>query len=647
MSLRPRQIAGILLLTAAAVLAAAAAAAEGHLTTADLRDFLPRGLVLAEAFAALGISCWLVFRRRSGFDRRILIAGALITGIALALRLLVPTWAFFHENRHGYRYFIEIVTGQPGYLPPSTYYVLMHALTRCFAPDERTLFFVNALFSAAAVPLVGVVARQVSGRALAGWAAMGLWALSPHALRLATTETYFNVGVFFLLAGSAATIHALRRLEGERLPVPELLLAVTLSALAAQTRALTLLWPASIMLLAYGAGAISTRRQWRAAGAGALALSALMVPKLLSLLEGGAGQGRLFDPKMVVTALPSLTLFDQTVISPLLPPLALAGMVLLLRRGGRLGLPATFVLTGLFAFPATAFLRTLMENLFLEGSSSLLDLHRAQVAGGIYLGMGTLLTLLFVWFTGRTPRGAPTGRGVSLRGLSVIAAVLLPLVVSMTIENRLVSSLRFDLAPHALVTILGGVGIAGLTALLPEGRWAWVRRALPVVLVLTALGPVGLARRPFADPVEHRFLREVVIPTLDEVRSPLYLVVPMENDGSGRIKLEWWQTRLDDPRVVEDLREVPPEARREAWAFIGYTCYWDHAEPPAPHPMARHVEGHPRIHPRCAAALSGTAWRAVATLTLPRWVSDENVRPFPDHVEQVTLGLYRATPTAP
>lgn len=650
MSSRPRQLAGIVLIALAAAVAALAVLRQSAITLEEGQRLLPRLLVLAEVGVALILATWIAARRWREIDQRVLVVGLVITGAALVLRLTVPPWAFFHENRHGYRYFIGIIAGDAGFLPPSTYYVLMHALTRIFGGTEDTLFLLNVLFSTASVPLVGLVARQVSDRRLAGWAAMGLWALTPHAIRMGPTETYYDVGVFFLLAAVAATIHALRRMEGPRIPVGELILATCLTALAAQTRALTLLWPASVLLLAYGAGAISSRRQWLGAAAVAAAAGALMAPKVLAHLGGGdASHGRFFDPTMLYSGLHGVPLFDRFVISAFLPPLALAGIVTVLRGRRRLGVPATLALAALFVIPTSAWLQVNMDRTRFLDYDGVLDFRRSPVLMLLYLGASAALTAGFVWLAARTPRGAPTRRGVSLAGSATVLGALLPLAVSTCIENRLVSSLRFDLAPHALVTVLGGIGIAALVHLLPLGRrQQLLRPILAGLLALTAITSMNLAWRPFADPVEHAFLREAVIPALRAAPSPVSIVVPIEMDGSGKIHAEWWEAMLEDPVVVEEVRELPAGTRSGAWAFIGYTCYWAHDDQVGAHEIAAHVEGRPRLHPRCGASLAGAEWDAVETLEIPWHVGYENVRPFPAEVERVVIGLYRARePAAP
>ncbi len=645
MSSRPRQIAGILLIALAAAVAALAVLRQVPLPVEDAQRLLPRLLVLGEAGLALVLACWVGIRRRADITTRVLVQGALIVGAALALRLFLPPWAFFHENRHGYRYFAGIVAGDSGYLPPSTYYVLMHALTRVFGGTEAVLFMVNVLFSTASVPLVGLVARQVSGQPLAGWAAMGLWALTPHAIRMAPTETYYDVSVFFLFAATAATIHGLRRMDDPGLPLAELILAAVLTALAAQTRALTLLWPASVLLLAYGAGVIASRRQWIAAtGIGAVT-ALLMAPKvLIHLGRGEPSQGHLFDPTMLYTGLLDIPLFDRSVVSILLPPLALAGIVALLRGRRRLGVPATLGLAALFVVPTTTWLQVNLDPARFLNDAGVFDFQRSAELKAILLGAGVALTVGFVWALGRPPRGAGTRRGVSLAGAAAVLGALLPLAVSTCIQNRLVSSLRFDLAPHALVTVLGGVGIAALVRTVPLDRWPGSRPVLAAVLALSALTSMSLAWRPFADPVEHEFLREAVIPALRAAPSPVSIVVPIEMEGSGTIHAAWWSAMLDAPLVVEDLQALPPEARAGAWAFIGYTCYWAHDD--MAHEITPHIEGHPRLHARCAAALRGVEWAAVETLEIPWDVGYENVRPFPNDVENVVIGLYRAREAA-
>ena len=85
-----------------------------------------RTLVLLEALAALALFARVAWQRRRDMRVRTLLLGCAVTAIALGLRLTLSQWGWFHENRHGYRYIVEILSGESGYLRPSTYYVLMN-----------------------------------------------------------------------------------------------------------------------------------------------------------------------------------------------------------------------------------------------------------------------------------------------------------------------------------------------------------------------------------------------------------------------------------------------------------------------------------------------------------------------------------------
>ncbi len=64
---------------------------------------------------------------------------------------------------------------------------------------------------------------------------------------------------------------------------------------------------------------------------------------------------------------------------------------------------------------------------------------------------------------------------------------------------------------------------------------------------------------------------------------------------------------------------------------------------PPPYPRAAHIEGGPRIHPACGAALAGRTWQAVLVREVPMIAMKGSVPRVYPGLEEVVIGLYRAT----
>ncbi len=661
MTAATRRFSRLLIIPALLVPSIALAAIQTNFTVPD-RFHPARTLVLFEALAALALFCWVAWRRGRAIDRQALLVGCAATALALVLRIAGSQWAWFHENRHGYRYIIEIIDGRGGYMPPSTYYVLMNFASWLGPPGEFTIFLVNVLFSTATVPLLGLVAAQLSRSREAGWAAMGLWALSPYAIRLAATETYFNVGIFFLVAGVAASISAMRRLDANHLPIAPLVLATLCTALAAQTRATTVLWPATVLLITLGAMDVMTRRRWLALFGLALAVAFLLIPKIALFLGSEGGGGRYFEVSGFFDNLPRLAIFDRSVVSPLVLPLALVGGVLLIRGRHRLGIAPTLSLCALAAYPGALWLRALTTVRRCDGffcvEPIVLQFSLLKTAP---VFAGAALAVALTWFVSRSHRVDARSLPGNRRGGFATLGALLPQGLSVIITAHHVTRLRFDLMPTALVTILAGVGVAGIASAVSRRRA--IASIVFAALIASALIPVPLLWRPYADPTEHRFLREEVIPVLAERDARIRLVFPRESEKSSPILQAWWDMYLPAIQVVPSLSDLEGAEGAESddtlYAFIGYTCSCTHGRwegdvwvdddgvsSPAPpdYPPAEFIEGAPRIHPLCAAALDGVRWRAVATMEIPLFgMEGNNMRVLPG-LEHVIIGLYQARP---
>ena len=626
------------------------------------RHLSARSMLLLEAILALALFLLVVARRR--VDRsewRTVLGGLLLTGLAFWLRIYLVEPATFHENRHEYRYIQEIIAGSPGYIYPCTYFIVMNFLTLIGGATDQAIFFFNALFSALSVPLLGILVCFLTRSRRAGWAAAAMWALAPHAIRMASTATYFNMVSFFFLAAATATISALRRWGTESRRYHELALAVLLIALSAQSRVLSLAYPAAVVALAYGAGAVRTKQQVLALVRACAAVGILLIPSLISLarlyLNGGSG---FLSLNCALRSMPCLMLFDRDVLSPTIFPLALLGLVLILRGGRPLGRVLTAGIILIAAFPAIIYVSLLLSTRRLDGY-----LYRDAIIEGSSVELlvgsaGVLLIGSFVAFVALWRSVPAMGHHDRRQTAATLFGLLLPLGLTSFVCAHYVGKIRFDLLPDALFTGLAGAGVAGLAGWVGK-RSRIAGAAVMILLVGTTLLSYDLLIRRFRDTTEYSFLQREVIPELNRSleSSPVTLVVPVENEGTGQISPCWWRRHVPGLDVRASIREVEKAYGPTAvFAFVGPNCSADHgcfdsegryidewggvhSEPPRYKP-ADMLEGRPRLHPGCADALSGRYWRKVATQEISREEADGSPGRFNESADHIVIGFYRA-----
>ena len=75
----------------------------------------------------------------------------------------------------------------------------MHPLSLMMGGQDYSVFLLNGLFSALCCPLLGLLVTRVSGSVAIGFAAI-MWMITPHAIRVASSEIYFNFSTFMLLS---------------------------------------------------------------------------------------------------------------------------------------------------------------------------------------------------------------------------------------------------------------------------------------------------------------------------------------------------------------------------------------------------------------------------------------------------------------
>ncbi|MBM4370926.1 MAG: hypothetical protein FJ098_04690, partial [Deltaproteobacteria bacterium] len=123
-----------------------------------------------------------------------LAAGFALFAGGLALRLLSGTHAPLHANQHGLEELDQLAfpldSPYPGYYGRAQR-ALVDLLLWWSTPSAGTFFGVHAILGAAAAGGAGLLARSLSGSRTAGWAAFGFAAVSPHLVRLSTSESSF------------------------------------------------------------------------------------------------------------------------------------------------------------------------------------------------------------------------------------------------------------------------------------------------------------------------------------------------------------------------------------------------------------------------------------------------------------------------
>ena len=196
-------------------------------------------------------------RRRRRIPMRLTIGLFALSAFGLLLRLTLTEHGLYHEDTHGWGYLQFILGGIPFYdgTPVSSFVVLSH-LSPLLGPGHEGVFRANALLSALAVVFVGRVAVQWSERELAGWAAGAMWAITPVSIVMGPTEIMFNVQVLLLLMATSALLEGV-----ESRSRPLLALGALLLALEAQSRAMSLVHPVTVLSLCL----VATKVRWKEA----------------------------------------------------------------------------------------------------------------------------------------------------------------------------------------------------------------------------------------------------------------------------------------------------------------------------------------------------------------------------------------------
>jgi hypothetical protein len=237
---------------------------------------------------------------------------ALVSGVALALRLGLSPHTFLHEYYHVAETLSAYLTGQLapvyGNAGPALFRLVGTVLGR--NADVGVIFDTNAVVSALAIPAVALLDLALVGSWPRAICAGTLLCILPQHLRLSAAEDLFvqalTLGLWSL--ATFAVYLRTRRLD-------DALLAALALSLAMQTRPEMLFFPAVVVAMVPVAGARAWRvlLSWRTVLA-ALALAALLVPRLLTLphaLADTASHGR--APAIAGGYLRSLELFQSSI----------------------------------------------------------------------------------------------------------------------------------------------------------------------------------------------------------------------------------------------------------------------------------------------------------------------------------------------
>lgn len=262
---------------------------------------------------------------------------------------LVPH-ATLHDNHHGYTFLLIAQSQRPpahhtlsSFL--SVMQALVHALTWLGADGDEAFYGVNTLFMALCGPLLGLWVYCWTGKRAAATLAALMWVFSPLALRLGPTDSFFSWCT--LLFGSSALLWArglkLLPTNGAKGAL-YVALAAALAVLLGQAHVMALLLVPAVLPLGLTLVLPSGRRQWIGLVATVLAVCISLVPQALAIVQGAAQrEGALF---VELGNLVSLASWAQRMtwnvdwVSPLVPVLALLGLVVLWRKRKGLALLA-------------------------------------------------------------------------------------------------------------------------------------------------------------------------------------------------------------------------------------------------------------------------------------------------------------------
>ena len=303
---------------------------------------ISRAVIVYMALAAFLLMLFLGWKEKRSLNPRLLFLGVALTLGAFLLRWMWPEHTVFHENHHGYDYLRSIESGLgQTYGFASSYIILMHEWTQGFVPIDDGVFGINALFSALQCPLLALLIARLSKSNLAGVIAGIMWALTPHAIRLAPTETYFNFVTCLFLAASLSLLTAMKRVEERAESTVQwawILLALFLIILESRSRVLTLTHPLAVLLVAIGGGAGKTNREKNIFLWGGIAIAAALTPQFMDVLSVAkhSPQGQsLVSISHTIEYGGDFVFFDEKVVSPTLLPLAFFGILALIR--GKMG----------------------------------------------------------------------------------------------------------------------------------------------------------------------------------------------------------------------------------------------------------------------------------------------------------------------
>jgi hypothetical protein len=249
--------------------------------------------LLLGALAALGIACGMRVRaRRAALLAALGMIGA--AGAVLGLRWALLPGAFFHQNGHGAAWIAHALSDRPelsSYGPG--YAELFGWIARAGGSEpERSLFALQAVLGALAVPCAFVIARGCgAGRLLAAVLALAV-ALDPLLARLAQSESYFASFVALAFVAAAALAQAGPRVRS--IPFAAAVIAAGLiTAQAARIHPLGWLAFALLPIVPLcGRGRLRTRLGAAAASGLGVGLIVLLTSgrALLDVLHGSLGK---------------------------------------------------------------------------------------------------------------------------------------------------------------------------------------------------------------------------------------------------------------------------------------------------------------------------------------------------------------------
>lgn len=516
--------------------------------------------------------------RHSWTLRKILPYLALFAG-AFLLRWMWPEHTVFHENHHGYDYLRSIQQGLgQTYGFASSYIILMNILTSFSTPIDDSVFFWNTVFASLQVPLLAVLVERISRSKWAGWVAGLMWAITPHAIRLAPTESYFNMITCLLLASILAVVIAMEKVRGWKNPREAwawTILALILVVLEAKTRVLTLGYPLVILLFALGLGAGKSSREKLTLVLGSIAIAFSLMGQILDVLERAkhSPQGRsLVDLSNVIEYGQDFVLLDPEVVSGFLLPLGILGVLSLLHQG----------------------------------------------------------------ITNRSPRVLFTLAGMAL--VTLIAGSVHGTFPSRVRFELPVNAVLTGLA--AMGGLWVGQWAGNIQKIKDFGNLRPIPWLAGFALASTALMSHSWVHKPMHEQVSYTFLRQAVLPTIQSPE-PIILLSPDAPAPTGTIPTQWWSQHRPGIQVTRNGEEGAPDylylGLECFWTAPGWSGGFPYGEP---FPEAFQANGISfSIHPQCAEALGSWQWKPVHLQEVGRAIPNPCVDLKPT-VKQVSFGLF-------